>query len=269
MVLVASTSIWHYVGVDRLKRITFLDEYYVHVIQTLLPVGTVVGTIIFSLSAELIGRKITLLAISVPYVIAFTLFQLGKTIPVICIAQVIAGLSVGGSLVVVPIYIGEISVPCYRGMLGALMTVFFYTGLILYRILGAYTTYNVVNISSIFISIAFFILFFIIGSESPFYYIKKHKSSHLQEVEETRLSDRYTDEELRYIQETKIMRCFGRCGWMKSVAILMILIIIYHLSGAYMVPMLIHYTFKYFELKYNNNLEYDTILITSCKYIYS
>uniref|UniRef100_A0A6P7H810 Solute carrier family 2, facilitated glucose transporter member 8-like n=1 Tax=Diabrotica virgifera virgifera TaxID=50390 RepID=A0A6P7H810_DIAVI len=123
MILSSASTLWIVVGIQMLEKITFLDIYYVNILNALLPAGIVAGTIIFSVAAELIGRKLTLLSISIPYAIAFTVFQFAKSIHVACIGRVIAGIAVGGSHVVLPIYIAEVAKPSSRGALGSMMTI--------------------------------------------------------------------------------------------------------------------------------------------------
>ncbi|CAG9855828.1 unnamed protein product [Phyllotreta striolata] len=257
MILVASIDNWFTFGVKRLMKVTFVEEYNMRIIATCMPIGTLVGTVIFGLSCELTGRKITLLATTVTYVTSIVIFHLAKSVAVVSIGQVIAGLSVGGVLVALPIYIGETSEESCRGLLITLMGIFYYIGSIVFRMIGAYAAYTAYTAASITFAVCFAVLFLFVARESPFYYTKRHKT-HLDESEEV---DKLTQIELKYVQESKTPN-YLPTGWIKSILIMLLLTVLYNLSGVYLVHYLVFYIYEYFKNE-DVDLQIDTILIIS------
>ncbi|CAG9837730.1 unnamed protein product [Diabrotica balteata] len=198
-----------------------------------------------------------------PYAIAFTVFQFAKSIHVACIGRVIAGIAVGGSNVVLPIYIAEVAKPSSRGVLGSMMTISSVIGVLVYNSIAVYSTYLVYNIVTIVLSIVFCILFVFIGIESPYYYLRKQKIQISEDrIDPTKLKEGNSGTELIYIQNIKILSFLGSTGWMKSFFMMSFLLILHHLSGVGMIPMLLHYIATYLGYKYVA-ITYATVLLSS------
>lgn len=97
------------------------------------------------------------------------------------VARFIAGLSEGAVFIVVPMYIGEVSEPAIRGVLGSSVSVSFISGILFINCVGPYYSIAI----SAFVCIAFPVLLLTVFCwmpETPYYLIMKGK------IEEARKS---------------------------------------------------------------------------------
>lgn len=69
--------------------------------------------------ADACGRKWTIIGLGVPSLLSWLLIIFGRTVWVIYVARILAGISMGGYSVVSPMYIGEIAEASIRGALGS------------------------------------------------------------------------------------------------------------------------------------------------------
>lgn len=78
-------------------------------IVSMLCVGGTVGTIICGLAADFLGRKASLLIIGVPQLISNVLLIVGNHYYYIYAARFLVGLAGGGSFIMIPMFVSEIS----------------------------------------------------------------------------------------------------------------------------------------------------------------
>ena len=82
--------------------------------------GTVMGSLIGSWPTDLLGRKRTLTAIGLLYIVSAVGCAYSWNVYSFIGARLIGGLGIGISTVAAPLYISEISPPAYRGRLGGM-----------------------------------------------------------------------------------------------------------------------------------------------------
>ncbi len=97
-----------------------LTSFQQELVTSLLLVGAVAGALIAGRIADKIGRHITVMITAVVFILGVLLAAFSPTFPVLLIARIIIGLAVGSASMVVPLYIGEIAPPRYRGGLVSL-----------------------------------------------------------------------------------------------------------------------------------------------------
>ncbi|HUC26522.1 MAG TPA: sugar porter family MFS transporter [Streptosporangiaceae bacterium] len=97
-----------------------LSNFEEELVTSLLLVGAMAGALIAGRLSDRIGRKPTIMITAVVFVLGVLLAAFTPTYPVLLIARVIIGLAVGSSSMVVPLYIGEIAPPRFRGGLVSL-----------------------------------------------------------------------------------------------------------------------------------------------------
>ncbi|XP_056648474.1 facilitated trehalose transporter Tret1-like [Diorhabda sublineata] len=260
LILASASAIWIVFGIKKLERIMFLKVHHVNILNAMLPVGGVAGTIIFGTAAELTGRKITLLAIAATYAIAFIVFQFVKSLTVACIGRVIAGFAVGGSYIVLPIYIGEMSEPSSRGTMGCMMTISSLIGYLVCYLIANYCTYTIYNVVAIALSLVFILTFIWIGVESPYYFLRRQQDEDQTDI--THFENGNNIHRLLYFREQKFMTCCRSAVWIKSLMMMSLLILIHHFSGVSMIPILLQYVASYLGSR-NFSLDQKIILIIS------
>lgn len=82
--------------------------------------GTVLGSMIGGLLSDRFGRKPTLLAIGLLYIVSALWSAFANDVHSLIAARLIGGLGIGISTVAAPLYISEISSPAHRGRLAGL-----------------------------------------------------------------------------------------------------------------------------------------------------
>ncbi|KAJ8942448.1 hypothetical protein NQ318_002660 [Aromia moschata] len=144
-------------------------------ISALLPLGAVFGPFVFGFLADKIGRKYSLLSCAIPYIVSYPLLAFSKTSVLYYVARFISGLAVGGVFTVIPMYVGEISTDSNRGALGSSMNCFITSGLLFSYIVGPYVSIVLFNLILTVFPVLFLMLFVILGTESPHYYVSKEQ----------------------------------------------------------------------------------------------
>src|ERR1700761_860964 len=97
-----------------------LSSFQQELVTSLLLVGAVLGALTAGRIADQIGRRLTVLITAAVFVVGVLLASFTPTFPVLLIARIIIGLAVGSASMVVPLYIGEIAPPRFRGGLVSL-----------------------------------------------------------------------------------------------------------------------------------------------------
>lgn len=124
---------------------------------------------------DIIGRKCALLLLVIPQLIPWFLVAFSSSPAWLYVGRIITGVGEGALFTVLPMYLGEISEPRVRGVLGSSLSVAFIGGILLINCYGSYVSiYN-----AAFISMAIPVLFvitFIWMPESPYYYLMKGKT---------------------------------------------------------------------------------------------
>jgi sugar porter (SP) family MFS transporter len=82
--------------------------------------GTVLGALLGALPTDRWGRKPTLLAIGILYVVSAAWSALAGNVTAFIVARLLGGLGIGVSTVVAPLYISEIAPPGRRGLLAGM-----------------------------------------------------------------------------------------------------------------------------------------------------
>lgn len=142
-------------------------------IASLLPLGAAIGPWFAGISADKVGRKLTLFSTTLPITFAFVISAFATNIWFFYLARFMCGLSIGGIFTVLPIYIGEISTDEDRGPLGSFMQLFITLGLLFAYCVGPYVEISTFNLYSTVIPLMFLFALYLIIPETPHYYIAK------------------------------------------------------------------------------------------------
>ncbi|XP_041972372.1 facilitated trehalose transporter Tret1-like isoform X1 [Aricia agestis] len=140
---------------------------------SLFPIMSFVATPLPAYLIDVFGRKKSCLLLAFPQVIAWTLISFCNKVEIILTAACIGGIA-GCQLVIVPLYIVEISQENIRGTLTAGTTVLCCVGNALSYGLGGLLTFRVMNyVSLTIVTVAFILLTFV--KESPTFLMKKNR----------------------------------------------------------------------------------------------
>lgn len=136
--------------------------------------GGIVGGITGAFIVNKIGRKYSILLATPIFAIGWLVMAQIVSFEVLLFARFMGGLASGLSYTVIPIYIGEISSPEIRGVLGCLFQIIFIIGLLSFNILGNLINVKVASYFGAVIPVVQLVSF-IFMPESPYYLIKKNK----------------------------------------------------------------------------------------------
>lgn len=89
-----------------------------------MPLAGLVGGILGGPLIEYLGRKNTILATSIPFIISWLLIACAVNIWMVIAGRAITGFCVGVASLSLPVYLGETIQPEVRGTLGLLPTAF-------------------------------------------------------------------------------------------------------------------------------------------------
>ncbi|CAH9131376.1 unnamed protein product [Cuscuta epithymum] len=97
---------------------------------SLLNVSSLVGSLASGKTSDLIGRRYTIVLAAATFVIGALLMGLAPSYPFLLAGRVVAGVGVGYSLMIAPVYTSEVSPAMTRGFLSSLPEVFINVGIL-------------------------------------------------------------------------------------------------------------------------------------------
>ncbi|XP_044767024.1 facilitated trehalose transporter Tret1-like [Coccinella septempunctata] len=145
------------------------------------PFGDIVGEISYTIFADRIGRKNTLLLAGVPMISAWILIYLSHLSPfMIYAARFLGGICMGTVISVSPMYTSEISRPEIRGKLGVISVFAFMSGVITINLFGKFLTIHQSSLIFIVVVLVFFATFSFMP-KSPYYLLIKGRKKAAEE----------------------------------------------------------------------------------------
>lgn len=142
--------------------------------NSIYPIGMIIGSPIFSVLSDKIGRKRTYLLTVIPQISSWLFAAFAKNVYYFYVSRILAGFSMACFFAVLPTYIGEIANPNVRGTWGNVLATSIYVGELMINIIGI--CFNVKQAS--FVCLIFPIIFVILFSmmpETPHYYIMRKR----------------------------------------------------------------------------------------------
>ncbi|XP_075985324.1 facilitated trehalose transporter Tret1-like [Anticarsia gemmatalis] len=136
--------------------------------------GAVAGTVTAGPIVDMFGRKNGGLLLTLPYVLSWAVIAVSSSIKVILAARFLAGLSGGGTLVLVPILVSEVSEDSIRGFLASIPTLQACLGNLLSYMIGWFLPHKMVLWVNVVFAVAGSLLFLLV-EESPVFLLKKRR----------------------------------------------------------------------------------------------
>jgi len=141
-------------------------------VGALITLGSLFGGMTGGIFMDMLGRKTTLLVISVPYILGWLLMVLTVNTIMLYIGCFLGGLAGGISSVVSPSYVGEISTPVMQGVLGMFFQLSICSGILLSSVMALGIKWRLMAaILEIFPFLLLIAMIFV--PESPYYLVKK------------------------------------------------------------------------------------------------
>uniref|UniRef100_A0A6P7GKA5 Facilitated trehalose transporter Tret1-like n=1 Tax=Diabrotica virgifera virgifera TaxID=50390 RepID=A0A6P7GKA5_DIAVI len=152
------------------------------IIGSILNVGALIGPLIFNFITRRFGYKYTLLGLAIPHIVSFLVLAFARNIYLFYAARFLAGLSLGAGYSLFSLYVGEISDDSNRGGMIVITNIFWSLGNFLPLAIGPYTSIMSFNLILTVLPVLFFVLFFGIGVESPYYLIRQKEEEKAEEA---------------------------------------------------------------------------------------
>ncbi|XP_004518959.1 facilitated trehalose transporter Tret1 [Ceratitis capitata] len=134
--------------------------------------GGGVGNIVYGILVDLIGRKGSIYCLAVPYIISWILVYFASSVDFLYVSRFLAGVTGGGTYVVIPIFIGEIAEPKIRGRLTSLFSLTLNSGIFIGYIITARVPYHFIPIFGIAIPVIY-ALSQIVFPETPMFLLQR------------------------------------------------------------------------------------------------
>lgn len=114
-----------------IRRDLKITSVQVEILVGCLNVCSLIGSLASGKTSDWIGRRYTIMVAAVTFLVGAILMGLAPSFPFLMIGRVVAGIGVGYSLMVSPVYVAELSPALTRGFLTSLPEVFISVGILL------------------------------------------------------------------------------------------------------------------------------------------
>lgn len=215
-------------------------------IASCLYVGCIVGSVAFGKVTEYLGRKRSLLLVSIVFIVSSILMGVSGSTQELIIWRIIAGISVGGASILSPLYIAEISPTAVRGKMVSINQLAIVIGILMAYTSNYFLSHFDLNWRLMFISGCLPATLFIIGAiflpESPKWLLYRGKEyAALKELKRilppTEVEKEFKDMQQRMVEERRqhapsFTVLFGQKHYIVLLLIAIIIAIFQQISGA-------------------------------------
>lgn len=129
------------------------------IISSIFTIGLIMGYLLNPLIIDRIGRKKTLLIYTIPQMISWLLIIFIKKYSALLIGRIICGFGYGGGICALTVYLSEIGTLKNRGIFLVMIPVFINLGFLCVMIIGAYSTFNILNCVMLLVPLIFCVTF--------------------------------------------------------------------------------------------------------------
>lgn len=159
-------------------------------------IGAAIICIFIGSIIQVIGRKLTMLLLVVPFTIGWALVIFASNVPMLILGRFLLGISGGAFCVAAPTYTAEIAQSSIRGTLGSYFQLMMVIGILFVYLVGAYASVFALSIICGVIPLIFGAIF-VFMPETPLYLVSKgHKEDAAKSLRWLRGSEYDYSEEL-------------------------------------------------------------------------
>lgn len=207
-------------------------------ISSLLTAGAAIGSFVFGYLVDAIGRRRAVLSLAVPSLLGYILLCTVRKVEALYFIRFIIGMSVGGALTIIPLYVTEIPGKSIRGVVSLMVTSSGGLGGVLIYAIGPYVKILTFNMILLTPPIIFAVSFFFFGEETAHYHVKCGNIDEARKtLEKIRSENDDIDDELKEIikkceeQEGSIKDSLLSKPTLKAFAIAIGLVLFQQLTG--------------------------------------
>ena len=143
-------------------------------IGSLMPLAALAGGLSGGLALEKFGRKTTIMATSVPFMMAGITVTIASSVHMIYVGRIVAGFCIGVISLALPVYLAEVLAPEVRGRLGMLPTSLGNLGVLVCYVAGARLDWSGLAAVSAILPIPFLIMMWPVP-ESPSFLVSRNR----------------------------------------------------------------------------------------------
>lgn len=218
-----------------------IDASQESIIASILSVGAALGPFPFGYLADKIGRKRTLIGTGVNIFVSTIILAFTDEVKMYYLARLLYGISNGGILTVLNMYVAEITEGHNRGQFSCIMGIIFGLGILFPYSVGPFLSVRNFCLSSLLPLTIFLVFYTIYCPDSPVYLVKKDETEAVSAL--VNLRDKSEDEVQRELKDlhivlenqknekTGIAEIFRTRGTRKAFVVSGGLLIIQQLSG--------------------------------------
>ncbi|XP_017020083.1 facilitated trehalose transporter Tret1-2 homolog [Drosophila kikkawai] len=220
----------------------------------IMPLAGLAGGIVGGPLIMYLGRRNTILATALPFIIGWLLVATAVNIIMVLVGRFLAGFCVGILSLAFPVYLGEALQPEVRGTLGLFPTAFGNMGILLCYVAGTYLNWSPLAYLGAALPVPFMILM-IFTPETPRWYVSRGKEERARKAlswlrgkkvdveEELKALVLFQQEADSQAAKNGFLELFKRDN-LKAVAISLGLMLFQQMSG---INAVIYYTVRIFE----------------------
>lgn len=139
-----------------------------------MPLAALLGGVIGGPLIENFGRKNTIFASSIPFIISWIIIATASNVSIVYVGRIIGGLCVGVGSLSFPVYLGEIIQAEVRGQLGLLPTAFGNIGILVCFVAGKYLDWSELAWLGAVLPVPFMVLMMMIP-ETPRWLVSRNR----------------------------------------------------------------------------------------------
>jgi len=140
----------------------------------IMPLAGLLGAISGGPLIMYMGRKLTILMCSAPFIASWLLIAFATSVIMVLIGRSLTGFAMGVASVSLSVFIGEVIHPLIRGTFGLMLTLMCNFGVLMSFVIGSFTNWSQLALISGALCIPFLILMTLVP-ESPRWYLSKGK----------------------------------------------------------------------------------------------
>lgn len=228
-------------------NVTFPGEYGFHVtaeewswVGSSVNLGAAAMCVMIGTIINLIGRKLTMLLLVLPFVAGWALLTWADSVAMMLVGRVLLGIAGGAFCVTAPTYTAEIADKEIRGTLGTFFQLLLTVGILFVYAVGSGVSVFVLNIICMCVPIVFGCIF-IFMPETPLYLVSKNRNDDaIKSLKwlrgsaydySTELSELQSEHNERQNSQGSLMEALLRKASLKAIGISLGLMFFQQLSG--------------------------------------
>lgn len=189
----------------------------------IMPLAAMVGAILGGPMVNSLGRRLTILTSSVPFLLSYAIIALSQSLFMVLCGRTLTGLALGICSMAMPVYLGESLHPRVRGTFGVMPTLIGGGGILVCYVIGSVTKWRQLAMAGGALCLPYALLMLFVPETPRWYLIHGKEEKALKsfvwlngkdsdgnaELQRMSLSDKHDDLKCSELCQKKYMKSFG------------------------------------------------------------